>query len=84
MMVQLILILINELDIWPNISKMSFYRSIKALIDNKLIRKLTRVPLHFWARGYSVSTVGLDEQSIRKYIREQENIEQRQQEFNFN
>ncbi len=30
---------------------------------------------HFWARGYCVSTVGLDEESIRKYIREQEKLE---------
>lgn len=28
---------------------------------------------HFWAKGYYVSTVGLNEQTIRKYIREQEN-----------
>ena len=27
---------------------------------------------HFWARGYFVSTVGIDEEVIRKYIREQE------------
>ena len=27
---------------------------------------------HFWARGYCVSTVGLDEATIRRYIREQE------------
>ena len=27
---------------------------------------------HFWARGYFVSTVGLDEQMVRDYIREQE------------
>jgi putative transposase len=26
----------------------------------------------FWARGYYVSTVGLDEESIKKYIRDQE------------
>jgi putative transposase len=26
----------------------------------------------FWARGYCVSTIGLDEARIRKYIREQE------------
>jgi putative transposase len=30
----------------------------------------------FWARGYCVSTVGLDEERIREYIREQEHIEQ--------
>ena len=27
---------------------------------------------HFWARGYFVSTVGLDEMVVRNYIREQE------------
>ena len=27
---------------------------------------------HFWARGYFVSTVGIDEEVIRKYIRDQE------------
>ncbi len=26
---------------------------------------------HFWARGYYVSTVGMDEQAIREYIRVQ-------------
>jgi len=26
----------------------------------------------FWARGYCVSTVGLDESEIRRYVREQE------------
>ncbi len=24
---------------------------------------------HFWAKGYCVSTVGLDEEQIRKYVR---------------
>ena len=27
---------------------------------------------HFWARGYFVSTVGIDERTIRQYICEQE------------
>ena len=30
---------------------------------------------HFWAEGYCVSTVGLDEEKIRQYIREQEKAE---------
>jgi putative transposase len=34
--------------------------------------------LHFWARGYCVSTVGLDEATVRKYIREQENVDNQQ------
>lgn len=39
--------------------------------------------LHFWSRGYCVSTVGLDEGTIKKYIREQKALEKRQGEFNF-
>ncbi len=36
---------------------------------------------HFWARGYCVSTVGLDEQTIRTYIRDQEAEERRQEDL---
>ena len=32
---------------------------------------------HFWARGYFVSTVGRDEEAVRRYIRAQEVEEQR-------
>jgi putative transposase len=33
--------------------------------------------LHFWAKGYCVSTVGLDEQTIVRYIQNQEAEEKR-------
>jgi putative transposase len=33
---------------------------------------------NFWARGYYVSTVGRDEQAIKKYIQEQEAEDKRQ------
>ena len=36
---------------------------------------------HFWARGYCVSTVGLDEKVVRAYIRRQEEEEKRQEEL---
>jgi putative transposase len=32
---------------------------------------------NFWARGYYVSTVGLDEESVREYIKHQEQEDQR-------
>jgi putative transposase len=32
---------------------------------------------HFWARGYFVSTVGLDENVVRAYIRNQEEEDER-------
>ena len=39
----------------------------------------------FWARGYCVSTVGLDEKEIRRYVREQEKVQKdnAQGELNF-
>ena len=39
--------------------------------------------LHFWARGYCVSTVGLDEAEVRKYIREQEEADKKQGQLEF-
>jgi len=30
---------------------------------------------HFWARGYTVSTVGVELEQVRKYIREQESTD---------
>ena len=36
---------------------------------------------HFWIRGYNVSTVGLNEEQIRKYIRDQEKIDRQQMEL---
>ena len=35
----------------------------------------------FWARGYCLSTVGLDEQTIRAYIRDQEKEDKLQQDL---
>jgi len=32
---------------------------------------------HLWARGYCVSTVGLDEEKIKKYVKWQQNQEQK-------
>ena len=37
---------------------------------------------HFWARGYFVSTVGMDEQTIREYIRAQEKEDRRLDQMN--
>ena len=44
-----------------------------------LKRKRGFTNLHFWIRGYCVSTVGLDEDKVRKYIREQEKMDRDQQ-----
>ena len=42
---------------------------------------------HFWARGYFVSTVGLDEEKIKRYVKHQEKEEKKnedqQRKFDF-
>ena len=40
-------------------------------------RKQNFVGQHFWARGFFVSTVGRDEESVWDYIRHQEKEDQR-------
>ncbi len=32
---------------------------------------------HFWAKGYFISTIGLDEDMIRRYVRHQEKEERK-------
>jgi len=44
-------------------------------IHRQLLRERRMTGLHFWATGYSVSTVGLDETRIRQYIRDQEKLQ---------
>ena len=40
-------------------------------------RRRNFVGQSFWARGYYVSTVGKDEESVRRYIQEQEEADRR-------
>ena len=45
-------------------------------IHRELLRtKGTLFGREFWARGYCVSTVGLNEQQIRQYIQDQEKLQ---------
>jgi putative transposase len=44
-------------------------------IHRELLQERRMTGLHFWATGYSVSTVGRDEEKIRQYIRDQEKLE---------
>ena len=48
------------------------------LIHRKVLKQRRVTGLHFWARGYCVNTVGLDEKTIREYIRKQEVTEKAQ------
>jgi putative transposase len=54
----------------------SAVRIHRQIMDHKRV-----TGLHFWSRGYCVSTVGLDEKTIRAYIREQDALESKQQDL---
>ena len=66
---------ILHMRVWKGKSAVRIHREVLH------IKKITG--LHFWSRGYCVSTVGLDEKTIRKYIREQEKREKEQLELDF-
>jgi putative transposase len=38
---------------------------------------------NFWSRGYCVSTVGLDEKTVREYVKNQEELDRHQDELDF-
>ena len=50
-------------------------------IHRELLHERRMTGLSFWATGYSVSTVGLDEERVRQYIRDQEKLESGQGEL---
>ena len=52
-------------------------KSAIAIARNYLGRKRNFSGQSFWARGYHVSTVGRDEEKIRRYIRHQEAEDQK-------
>lgn len=51
-------------------------------IQRNLLKNNQTKGKHFWSSGYCVSTVGSDEETIRKYIKDQEKVE-KQIEFDF-
>ena len=61
----------------PRISVSSFMGYLKGKSTLRMLDRHTNLKYkfgnrHFWAEGYYVSTVGLNEGTIKKYIQEQE------------
>jgi len=77
----------------PKVSISKLMGILKGKIAIKLFKSypdLKKKPYwgnHFWARGYFVSTVGLDEEMIKKYVKHQEKeekkVEEQQRKFDF-
>ncbi len=69
----------------PKVSVSKFMGLLKGKLAIKLSKsypKIRQKPYwgnHFWARGYFVSTVGVDEEMIRRYVRHQEERERQEE-----
>ena len=67
----------------PKISVSDFMGLLKGKLAMRIFQSypnLKQQPYwgnHFWAKGYFISTVGLDEEMIRRYVRYQENEERK-------
>ena len=57
-------------------AEMPNLQSEKVTIGLFSLAMINIVGQHFWARGYFVSTVGRDEEVVRRYIRRQEQEDQ--------
>ncbi len=59
----------------PRSTVIGFLKGKSAVRIHREVLKNRRVTgKHFWARGYCVSTVGLDEATIRRYVSEEETV----------
>jgi len=69
----------------PRVSVSDLMDTLKRKLAIKLFKsypELKKKPYwgnHFWARGYFVSTVGLNEDLIRRYVKYQEEKEKREE-----
>ena len=69
----------------PKLSVSQLMGTLKGKLAIKLFKsypELKKKPYwgnHFWARGYFVNTIGLDEETIRKYVKYQEEQEKKEE-----
>ena len=69
----------------PKVSVSRYMGSIKGKIAIKMFKsypKLKKKPYwgnHFWARGYFVNTVGVNEEMIKRYVKYQEEEERKEE-----
>ena len=69
----------------PKVAVSAFMGFLKGKLAIKLFKsypKMKQKPYwgnHFWARGYFVNTVGLNEDLIRRYVKYQEELEKRRE-----
>jgi putative transposase len=69
----------------PRVYVSDFMGVLKGKTATKLFKsypKMKKKPYwgnHFWARGYFVNTIGINEEMIRRYVKYQENKEREEE-----
>lgn len=77
-------------SIRPKVSVSQYVGTVKGKLAIKLMKRFPGIKKqkfwgnHFWARGYFVSTVGISEEMIRKYVQHQEKEEKAEEKTNKN
>ncbi len=83
--IHMILSILPRLSISEVMGMLKGKTVIKLFKSFPALRKKPYWGNHFWSRGYCVSSIGLDENKIRKYVKYQEEREKKeeseQQEF---
>jgi len=77
----------------PKVSVSSLMGTLKGKLAIKLFKSYPKMKQklywgnHFWARGYFVSTIGIDEDLIKRYVayqeKEEKQMEEQQHKFDF-
>ena len=62
---------------------LGFLKGKSAVRIHRMMGERRLTGLHFWSRGYCISTTGLDAEVVREYIRQQERDETGQGELDF-
>jgi putative transposase len=73
----------------PKIAISSFVGLLKGKLAIKMFKSYPKFRKlywgnHFWARGYFVTTVGVDEELVRRYVRHQEEKEKQEEQHRTN
>ena len=73
------------LGIPPKLSVANIVGKLKGkstiLINQRYVKQRNFRGLHFWSRGYCVSTVGINEGVVQEYIRTQDEREKREEQL---
>ena len=82
--VHLVIMVPPKISISELMGRLKGRTAIRILKKHPELRKKRYWGNHFWAPGYCVDTIGLDEEAIRRYVRFQEKKEREVEQLRLN